>query len=190
MNKFICLWSLCFKKQTACSSSLSLPPGTSCSVLPLIVFFFYSHPLWPPPPGGLRRGRGLDPLPESRGLAPLQEHLPGLVRHGARGGPVQRRHHGPVRLRHPALRLRVSRGGAAERGNVGIWWKTTDGGVSVESRKWRRGSEEGLHVDPGCAVDEWRVWFPCCLALLSFQSVYMCLFRGVQRPVPLFLNLL
>lgn len=49
----------------------------------------------------------MDPLPEGGGLAPLQEHLPGVVRHGARGRPVQRRHHGPVRLRHPALRVRA-----------------------------------------------------------------------------------
>lgn len=61
------------------------------------------------PPGGLSRGRGLDPLPEGRGLAPLPKHLPGVVRHGARGRPVQRRRHGAVRLRHPALRLRARR---------------------------------------------------------------------------------
>lgn len=73
-------------------------------MLLLIVFFF---PPRPRPPGGLSRGCGLDPLPESGGLAPLQEHLPGVVRHGARGRPVQRCRHGPVRLRHPALRLRA-----------------------------------------------------------------------------------
>lgn len=73
-------------------------------MLLLIVFFL---PSWLRPPGGLSRGCGLDPLPESGGLAPLQEHLPGVVRHGARGRPVQRRRHGPVRLRHPALRLRA-----------------------------------------------------------------------------------
>lgn len=67
-----------------------------------------SSPL-PRPPGGLSRGRWLDPLPEGRGLASLQKHLPGVVRHGARGRPVQRRHHGAVRLRHPALRLRARR---------------------------------------------------------------------------------
>jgi len=65
----------------------------------------FSLRLWPP--GGLSRGRGLDPLTESRGLAPLQEHLPGVVRHGACGRPVQRCRHGSVRLRHPALRLRA-----------------------------------------------------------------------------------
>lgn len=59
------------------------------------------------PPGGLCGSRGLDPLPESSGLAPLQEHLLGVVRHGARGRRVQRRRHGPARLRHPALRLRA-----------------------------------------------------------------------------------
>ncbi|KAK5909606.1 hypothetical protein CesoFtcFv8_003520 [Champsocephalus esox] len=59
--------------------------------------------------GGLGRGRWLDPLQEGSGLAPLQEHLPGVVRHGARGRPVQRCRHGPVRLRHSALRLRARR---------------------------------------------------------------------------------
>lgn len=61
------------------------------------------------PPGGLSCGCGLDPLPESSGLAPLQEHLPGVVCHSACGRPVQRRRHGPVCLRHPALRLRAQR---------------------------------------------------------------------------------
>lgn len=74
------------------------------------------HPLRPP--GGLGRGRGLDPLPEGGGLAPLQEHLPGLVRHRARGGPVQRRHHGPVGLRHPALRVR---GGGVGGNQCCVW---------------------------------------------------------------------
>lgn len=85
------------------------------SKLPLMFSFFSPLPLphWVRPPGGLGRGRGLDPLPEGSGLAPLQEHLPGVVRHRARGRPVQRRHHGPVGLRHPALRVRgrVVRGG-------------------------------------------------------------------------------
>lgn len=58
------------------------------------------------PPGGLGRSCGLDPLPEGGGLAPLQEHLPGMVRHSARSRPVQRRRHGPDGLRHPALCLR------------------------------------------------------------------------------------
>lgn len=79
------------------------------------------------PPGGLSRGRGLDPLPESGGLAPLQEHLPGVVRHRACGRLVQRRHHGPAGLRHPApgVRGRCSRGdgeacvGAAD-GEIGV----------------------------------------------------------------------
>lgn len=85
--------------------TLSLPLQNFGSVLLLIVS---SLPL-PAcgPPGRLSRGRRLDPLPESSGLAPLQEHLPGVVCHGARGRPVQRCRHGPVRLRHPALRLRV-----------------------------------------------------------------------------------
>lgn len=69
----------------------------------LLLIVFLS---WPRPPGGFGRGRGMDSLPESRGLAPLQEHLPGVVCHSARGRPVQRRSHGPVCLRHPALRLR------------------------------------------------------------------------------------
>ena len=68
---------------------------------------FVFFPLRLRPPGRLGRGRGLDPLPESGGLAPLQEHLPGVVRHGARGRRVQRCRHGPVCLRHPALRLRA-----------------------------------------------------------------------------------
>lgn len=68
------------------------------------------------PPGGLGGGRGLDPLPEGGGLAPLQEHLPGLVRHRACGRLVQRRRHGPAGLRHPALRLR----GRAVQGGVGV----------------------------------------------------------------------
>lgn len=66
-----------------------------------------SHPSWLRPPGGLSGGRGLDPFQESGGLAPLQEHLPGLVRHRARGRPLQRRRHGRVRLRHPALCVRA-----------------------------------------------------------------------------------
>lgn len=71
--------------------------------------------LRPPPAGGLGGGRGLDPLQEGGGLAPLQEHLPGVVRHGPRGRPVQRRRHGPVRLRHPALRLKGWGGGGSRR---------------------------------------------------------------------------
>lgn len=51
----------------------------------------------------------MDPLQEGGGLATLPKHLPGLVRHGAGGWPVQRCHHGPVRVRHPALRLRAAR---------------------------------------------------------------------------------
>lgn len=75
-------------------------------MLPLM-FSFFSPPLtWLRPPGGLGRGCGLDPLPKSSGLAPLQEHLPGVVCHRARGRPLQRRRHGPVGLRHPALRVR------------------------------------------------------------------------------------
>lgn len=94
-----------------------------CSVLLLII----SVPsLWPLPLGGLSRSRGLDPLPESCGLAPLQEHLPSLVRHGASGRPVQCRRHGPVRLRHPALRLR------------GAWL----GGRAVEKGSQRGGNLE------------------------------------------------
>lgn len=83
----------------------------------------------PPPAGGLGRGRGLDPLQEGGGLAPLQEHLPGVVRHRPRGRPVQRRHHGPVRLRHPALRLRgwgrSQRGGRWEKEDL---WKSEEEG--------------------------------------------------------------
>lgn len=80
------------------------------------------------PPGGLGRGRGLDPLPESSGLAPLQEHLPGVVRHRARGRPVQRCHHGPAGLRHPALRVR---GRAAGGGATSLAWD----GREVKSRE-------------------------------------------------------
>ena len=68
--------------------------------------------------GGLGGGCGLDPLQEGGGLAAVQEHLPGLVRHGARGGPVQRRRHGGVRLRDPALRLRGELGGAGRGGGA------------------------------------------------------------------------
>lgn len=51
--------------------------------------------------GGLRGGRRLAALPEGSGLAPLQEHLHGLVRHSAHLGPHQRRHHGHLHLRRP-----------------------------------------------------------------------------------------
>lgn len=49
--------------------------------------------------GGLRGGRRLAALPEGSGLAPLQEHLHGLVRHRAHLRPHQRRHHGHFHLR-------------------------------------------------------------------------------------------
>uniref|UniRef100_A0A8C0RPY1 Phosphate transporter n=1 Tax=Canis lupus familiaris TaxID=9615 RepID=A0A8C0RPY1_CANLF len=44
--------------------------------------------------GGLSGGRGLDPLPEGCGLAPLPEHLRGLVCDCARGWVVQCCYHG------------------------------------------------------------------------------------------------
>lgn len=83
------------------------------------------------PPGGLGGGCRLDPLQEGSGLAPLPEHLPGLVRHGASGRPVQRRCHGPVRLRHPTLRLRE---GAARKG----------GRKRERKKTWRKREIKGL----------------------------------------------
>lgn len=111
------------------------------------MFSLSSPLLWPP--GGLGRGRGLDPLPESCGLAPLQKHLPGVVRDRARGGPVQRRHHGPVGLRHPALCVRALVGG-----HQSCVWVAEVGEVKRRGRKGRlelnvawtwlcRGCEEG-----------------------------------------------
>lgn len=96
-------------EEATCSSSPGPPPPTP----PLPLMLSLSGP-----PGGLGRGRGLDPLPEGGGLAPLQEHLPGLVRHRACGRPVQRRHHGPAGLRHPALRVR---GRGCSGGGGGRW---------------------------------------------------------------------
>lgn len=56
--------------------------------------------------GWLRGGRGLDPLQESRRLAPLPQHLPGVVCDCAGGRLVQRRGDGTADVRDPALHLR------------------------------------------------------------------------------------
>lgn len=56
--------------------------------------------------GGLRGGRWLDPLQESRRLAPLPQHLLGLVCDCPSGWLVQRRGDGAAGVRYPALRLK------------------------------------------------------------------------------------
>lgn len=147
--------------------------------MPLTVFAFL--PFWPRPPGGIGRGRGLDPLQESRGLAPLQEHLPGVVCHGARGRPIQRCRHGPVRLRHLALRLRAhgregdtqeeNRGSEREREGEGDRGKNHSGGVrgrdtgegnEEQKVKGEEGARRGRELQRltdglGCTVDVRRV---------------------------------
>lgn len=56
--------------------------------------------------GRLRGGRWLDPLQESRRLAPLPQHLPGVVCDCAGGRLVQRRGDGTADVRDPALHLK------------------------------------------------------------------------------------
>lgn len=112
--------------------TLSLPCKTFDSVPPLMFPFSSS---WLRPPGGLGRGRGLDPLSESGGLAPLQEHLPGMVRHSARRRPVQRCRHGPVRLRHLALCLRAC---------------SQEGQQRKRKKRVREGVGENLSSSVGC----------------------------------------
>lgn len=119
--------------------------------------FFSPPPPWLRPPGGLGRGRGLDPLPKSSGLASLQEHLPGVVCHRARGRPLQRRHHGPVGLRHPALRVRgcAVRGGEDER----------------EGCRWRSGeTERELNAWTGLCCGCEEGWFYAAWLQTSFPS--------------------
>ncbi|KAM6361205.1 sodium-dependent phosphate transporter 2 isoform 1-T1 [Alca torda] len=57
-------------------------------------------------PGRLCGGRWLDPLQESRRLAPFPQHLPGVVCDCAGGRLVQRRGDGAADVRDPALRLK------------------------------------------------------------------------------------
>lgn len=124
------------------------------------------------PPGGLGRGRGLDPLPEGGGLAPLQEHLPGLVRHRARGRPVQRRHHGPAGLRHPALRVRGRAVQGGGRAGVGV-----GGGRFADEAKRREREREGREVSEGAGVVvRWAEegWFSAA-----------CLHTSVPKLIPL-----
>lgn len=123
--------------------SLDEPSAPLCffsfETFPLLIVFIpiptppsLPSPHSPHPPtsaayaGRLCRSCGLDPLQESRGLAPFPKHLSGVVRHGARGRPVQRRRHGLVRVRHPALRLRARHWSAAneERKKSEEWWWT------------------------------------------------------------------
>lgn len=52
-------------------------------------------------PGWLCGGSGMAALQKSRGLAPVQKHLHGLVCDCAHLRPDQRRHHGYLHLRHP-----------------------------------------------------------------------------------------
>lgn len=56
--------------------------------------------------GGLCGGRWLDPLQESCRLAPLPQHLLGLVRDCPSGWLVQRRGDGAAGVWYPALRLK------------------------------------------------------------------------------------
>lgn len=62
-------------------------------------------------PGGLCGRRGMAALEESRRLAPVQEHLHGLVRDCAHLRPDQCRHHGHLHPWHP-----VSNTGATPQG--------------------------------------------------------------------------
>lgn len=81
----------------ACYERLDLPL-TSC--LPLSS---------PHSQGWLCGGRRLDPLQESRRLAPFPQHLPGVVCDCAGGRLVQRRGDGAADVRDPALHLKSLR---------------------------------------------------------------------------------
>lgn len=74
------------------------------------------------PAGGLCGGRGMDPLPQGCGLAPLPEHLRGLVCDRPRGWVVQRCCHGSPHVRDPPLcvicPLPTSKQGIVWRGDV------------------------------------------------------------------------